>query len=123
MNLETLREGCLAYPRVTEDFPFDASTLAFRVNGKIFLLTNVDAIDLSFNAKCEPELAVELREKYAAVKPGYHMNKKHWNTVSVDGSIPEEELWSLVRHSYDRVVGGLSKKLQREIADEFGQDE
>lgn len=121
MNLETLREACLAYPRVTEDFPFDESVLAFRVNGKIFLLTNVDDIELSFNVKCEPARAIELRETYAAVKPGYHMSKKHWNTVTVDGSIPDDVLLDFVRHSFDRVVAGMTKRDQHAIAAELTQ--
>ena len=85
MNIEMLREYCLSKKAVTEDFPFGESTLVFRAKNKIFLLVALDADPLQFNAKCNPEKAVELREEYEAVKPGYHMNKKHWNTVVVQG--------------------------------------
>ena len=88
MHIETFREYCLSLHGTTEDFPFGKETLVFKVGGKIFALTHVDPFE-SVNLKCDPEKAVELRERYPAVQPGYHMNKKHWNTVIMDGSIPD----------------------------------
>ena len=89
-------------PKVTESFPFGDDTLVFKVNGKIFALANLDG-DLSVNLKCAPAFALELREKYTSVLPGYHMNKKHWNTVLMDGSIPDKEVFSWIDHSYNLV--------------------
>lgn len=109
MNLEKLRSICLSKKGVTEEFPFDESTLVFKVMGKIFALTNVDEFG-SINLKCEPEKAVELREQYDAVQPGWHMNKKHWNTVIVDGSVPDKLIREWVDHSYDLVAQALTKK-------------
>lgn len=84
MNIETLREYCLLKKGVSEGFPFGETTLVFKVMNKIFLLVSLDASPLQFNAKCDPDKAIELREQYDAIKPGYHMNKKHWNTVVID---------------------------------------
>lgn len=113
MNLESLRTYCLARPGTSEDFPFDESTLAFRVCGKIFLLADVESVPLHVNLKCDPERAVELRERYEAVEPGYHMNKRHWNTVTLDSTIPDREIRGMLDHSYELVVAGL-KKSERE---------
>jgi predicted DNA-binding protein (MmcQ/YjbR family) len=85
MNIEQIREYCLKKKGVTEEFPFDEETLVFKVMGKIFILASLDSIPLQFNLKCDPEKAIELREEYEAVQPGYHMNKRHWNTVIIDG--------------------------------------
>jgi predicted DNA-binding protein (MmcQ/YjbR family) len=109
MNIETLRRYCLAKPGVEEDFPFDESTLAFRVGGKIFLLTDIEAHPLEMNLKCDPDLAREWRSRYESVTPGYHMNKKHWNTVVADGSISASLMRDMIDHSYELVVAGLSK--------------
>lgn len=103
MNIEDLREYCIKKPDVTESFPFGDDTLVFKRKGKIFLLANLDG-DLSINIKCDPSLALELRERYPSVVPGYHMNKKHWNTVYVDGSIPDKEIFSWIDNSYDLVI-------------------
>jgi predicted DNA-binding protein (MmcQ/YjbR family) len=93
MHLEALRDFCLSLPLVTEDFPFDERTLAFRIGGKIFLLTDVEE-PWEFNAKCDPERAIELRELYPdAIRPGYHMNKKHWNTIRLDRQLEPELLF------------------------------
>src|SRR4051794_19435642 len=89
MNIETLREYCLLKKEASEGFPFGETTLVFKVLAKIFLLVSLDANPLQFNAKCNPSKAIELREQYDAVQPGYHMNKKHWNTVIIDGSISQ----------------------------------
>ena len=102
MNIEILREYCLSKPHATEGFPFGEDTLVFKVKGRIFALANLVG-DLSVNLKCDPVFALELREKYNAVTPGYHMNKKHWNTVNLDGSIPDKEILAWIDHSYDLV--------------------
>jgi predicted DNA-binding protein (MmcQ/YjbR family) len=103
MNIESLREYCISKLDVTESFPFDDETLVFKAGGKIFALVNLDG-DLSINLKCDPSGALELREKYPSVTPGYHMNKKHWNTVMLDGTIPDKEVFSWIDHSYNLVM-------------------
>lgn len=103
MNIEILREYCISKRNVSESFPFGDDTLVFKVAGKIFALANLEG-DLTINLKCDPSLALELRERYAAVTPGYHMNKKHWNTVYIDGSVPDKEVFSWIDHSYDLVL-------------------
>lgn len=106
MHVESLRELALSYEDVTEGFPFGESVLVFKVKGKIFLLLPLDEPVLQFNVKCDPEQAVLWREEYPdAVLPGYHMNKKHWNTVIVDGRVPEALLQRMIRHSYELVSG------------------
>jgi predicted DNA-binding protein (MmcQ/YjbR family) len=115
MNIETLREYCLSKKAVTEDFPFGETTLVFRVRNKIFLLVALDTAPLQFNAKCDPEKAMELREKYHAIKPGYHMNKKHWNTVIIDGSVSTRLLKEMIDDSYDLIVKSLPKNLREEL--------
>lgn len=104
MDIETLREYCIALPDVNESFPFDETTLVFKVRGKIFLLTDLED-QLAMNIKCDPERAVELREQYTCVKPGYHMNKKHWNTVIIDGSVSDQILKGWINDSYNLVRG------------------
>ena len=116
MNLESIRTYCLAKPgKVTEDFPFDEEVLVFRVYGKIFLLTSINDRPLALNLKSDPEQAIEWREQYESVRPGYHMNKKHWNTVTMDGSIPRHELLKMVDHSFDQVVRGLKKSDRKKL--------
>ena len=107
MNIEILREYCISKRNVTESFPFGDDTLVFKTQGRIFALVNLEG-ELSINLKCDPVLAIELRERYSSVVPGYHMNKKHWNTVYIDGSVPDKEVFSWIDHSYDLV---LKKKL------------
>ncbi|MCU0362348.1 MAG: MmcQ/YjbR family DNA-binding protein [Bacteroidales bacterium] len=102
MDIETLRDYCVAKKDVSESFPFGDDTLVFKVSGKIFALANLDG-DLSINLKCDPSLALELRERHPSVLPGYHMNKKHWNTVLADGSVPDMEILSWIDHSYELV--------------------
>jgi len=104
MNIEILREYCISKKGATESFPFGEDTLVFKVNEKIFALVNLDG-DLSINLKCDPVLAIELREKYSSVNSGYHMNKKHWNTVLINGSVPDKEIFLWIDHSYDLLVG------------------
>lgn len=109
MNIESLRDHCLTLPGTSESFPFDESTLVFKVMNKIYALVNLDG-DLSINLKCDPEKAVDLRELHAFIVPGYHMNKKHWNTVNIDEAVPDVLIRELISHSYDLVVKGLSRK-------------
>ncbi|MGB8490782.1 MAG: MmcQ/YjbR family DNA-binding protein [Bacteroidales bacterium] len=104
MDIESLREYCISKKDATESFPFGEETLVFKVAGKIFALVNLGG-DLSVNLKCDPEKALELRERYGAVTPGYHMNKKYWNTVLLDGSVPDREVFSWIDHSYDLIAG------------------
>ena len=109
MNAEQLRTYCLAKKSVEEDQPFGPNTLIFKLGGKMFLLVALDAVPLQFNAKCDPDTALELREQYDCVQPGYHMSKKHWNTVLIDGSIPDKLLRQWIDESYHLVVSGLTK--------------
>ena len=114
MNIEDFREYCIGKPGVTEEFPFGPETLVFKVMGKLFALTDVDLFE-SVNLKCDPEKAIELREKYPSVKPGYHMNKKHWNTVMMDGTVSDTMVYEWIDHSYQLVVDGLPKKIKEEL--------
>jgi len=113
MDIETLREYCLQKKFSEETFPFGESTLVFKVKGKMFLLASLDASPLQFNVKCDPEKIEDLREQYEDVLPGYHMNKKHWNTVVVTGSIPEKLLREMIDESYKLVVKSLPQKDRR----------
>jgi predicted DNA-binding protein (MmcQ/YjbR family) len=114
MNIESVREYCIAMKGVSESFPFDESTLVFKVMGKIFVLLSLEG-DSTINVKCDPELAIQQREQYEAVKPGYHMNKKHWNTIDLNGVFPNGFIQGCINHSYDLVVKSLTKKLQNEL--------
>jgi predicted DNA-binding protein (MmcQ/YjbR family) len=105
MNIESLREYCLSKPGAEETLPFGPDTLVFKVNGKIFLLAGMDDEPLSFNVKCDPDKAIELREQFSCVLPGYHMNKKHWNTIRVDGSVSSKQLKEWIDDSYVLVKG------------------
>jgi predicted DNA-binding protein (MmcQ/YjbR family) len=115
MDIELLRSYCLAKPGVEETLPFGPDILVFKVIGKLFLLCPLDTEGLQFNVKCNPDLAVELREQYPCVIPGYHMNKKHWNTVMVDGSIAVKKLKEWIDHSYTLVANSLPKKLKSQL--------
>ena len=104
MNIEELRDYVLQKPSVTEGFPFGEDTLVFKVKDKIFLLTGLESDPLQFNVKCDPDKAIELREEYpGSVLPGYHMNKKHWNTVIIDGVLSKKQLKEMVDNSYNLV--------------------
>ena len=106
MNIEQLREYCLSKPDTEETLPFGPDTLVFKVNTKVFLLTGLDSHPLQFNVKCDPDKAVELREEYPhCILPGYHMNKKHWNTIIVDGSVSNKQLQGFIDDSYNLVKG------------------
>jgi predicted DNA-binding protein (MmcQ/YjbR family) len=112
MNIEDLRSYCLQKAYVTEELPFGPDTLVFKVVTKLFLLTNLDHPDFRFNVKCDPELAIQLREQYSCVQPGYHMNKIHWNTISVDGSVNDKKLKEWIDNSYQLVFESLPKKVR-----------
>ena len=114
MNMEELREYCLRKAGAEESFPFGEQTLVFKVGGKIFLLASLTEGN-RFNAKCDPDRAVELRERYEEVQPGYHMNKRHWNTVRMDGGLKAKEIREMIDHSYEIVVDALPKKVREGI--------
>ncbi|MDR9414649.1 MAG: MmcQ/YjbR family DNA-binding protein [Gracilimonas sp.] len=109
MNIEDFYHYCLAFPGTKEDFPFDENTLVFKVCGKMFALTDVEDFS-SINLKCDPVRAIELRTRFEEVQPGYHMNKKHWNTISMKGSLSDELIKELIDHSYELVIQKLPKK-------------
>jgi len=109
-----MRDYCLAKPGVTEGLPFGEDTLVFKVGEKLFLLTSISQGD-QFNVKCDPELAIELREQHHEVQPGYHMNKKHWNTVHTDGNLTRRQICDMIDHSYDLVLNGLPKNIREQI--------
>ncbi len=114
MNIEELRSYCLAKKGVTESLPFGEDTLVFKVMDKIFALSNLEG-DFSVNLKCDPEKAIELREHYPSVQPGYHINKKHWNTIYIDGSIDDQLIREWIDHSYQLVVDSLSGQLKNQL--------
>ena len=122
ITLQQLRECCVRKAGVEETFPFGEDTLVFKVMGKMFALTDVSWTEPAVNLKCDPDWSLILREHYPAVKPGYHMNKRHWNTVYLDGSIPLEEIWEMIDHSYRLVVQGL-KRADRERLVSMAPDE
>lgn len=116
MNIEYFREYCLSKPGVEEGFPFGEDTLVLKVMGKMFALSSLKSTWFSCNLKCNPERALELREEYESINPGFHMNKKHWNTVSFETSdISESLMLELIDHSYELVVSSLTKKLKEEL--------
>jgi len=115
MYIEAFRNHCLRKPGVTEELPFDPHTLVYKVMGKMFALADIDTFE-RINLKCDPEKAQALRETYEAVTPGYHMNKQHWNTIAINGSIPDATLVQWIDHSYALVVKKLSKSDQERLA-------
>jgi predicted DNA-binding protein (MmcQ/YjbR family) len=114
VNIEDLREYCLSKKVVTESFPFDETTLVFKVMNKMFALTSLDS-ELMVAVKCDPELAISLREQYPAVTPAWHFNKKHWNGVKIDGSLDAALIKEWIDHSYDLVVSKLTRKEKEEL--------
>ncbi len=120
MELESFRDYCLSKKGASYDFPFDKTTMVFRVMGKIFAMTNIYYVPFSFNLKCDPDYALELREQYPEIQPGWHMNKKHWNTVDFEGSLDAGMLRRLIDHSYEQVVKSL-KKGEREALESFSR--
>ena len=117
MTFGALRDYCIALSGATEGFPFGDSALVFKVEGKMFALLATDARPPVISLKCDPLRAVELRERTEAVQPGYYLNKRHWNTITVDGSLTGEELRNLIDHSYDLVVAGLPAAARARLAD------
>ncbi len=118
MNIQQLYEFCLSKKGVTEHFPFDEDTLVFKVGGKMFALTslsNWENGNPSINLKCNPKVALELREKFEGINPGYHMSKVHWNTVTINEDVPDKKVIHLINHSYELVFSSLTKKIQAEI--------
>jgi len=114
MNIEQAREYCISKRGIEETFPFDDVTLVFKVKGKMFALLSLDK-GTSINLKCDPEKALQLREQYEDITPGWHMNKKHWNTVNYSSVLPDSLVRELIDHSYELVVSSLTKKLQKEL--------
>lgn len=117
MNIEEFRDYCLAKKGVTESFPFGEQTLVFKVMGKMFALAGLERIPAQVNLKCDPERSASLREQYDGLIYGaYHMNKLHWNTVEIDSNVPRDLILNLIDHSYDLVVGGLTRKLKDDLS-------
>ena len=114
MNVEEVRQICITKKGVTEGFPFDETTLVLKVGGKIFALISLDRVP-SVNLKCDPERAIDLRERFSDITPGYHMNKKHWNTVLLEGDLQDQLIADLIGHSYDLVLASLPGKVQQEV--------
>jgi predicted DNA-binding protein (MmcQ/YjbR family) len=110
-----LRDSCLAHAGAVEEFPFGPETSVFKVAGKIFALSALDRAPLAVSVKCEPELAEQLRNTYPAIRPGYHLNKRHWNTVTVDGDLPDQLVRDLIEDSYDLVVSALPRRVRDEL--------
>jgi predicted DNA-binding protein (MmcQ/YjbR family) len=115
MNADELRGWCLQQAGAFEDFPFGPEHSVFKVAGKMFALSALDREPLEVSVKCEPELAVELRNSYPAIRPGYHLNKRHWNTVTLDDSLPDQFVRDLIEDSYDLVVSALPKRVREEL--------
>ncbi|MDA9873529.1 MmcQ/YjbR family DNA-binding protein [Saprospiraceae bacterium] len=115
MNIECIREYCLSKKGTSETFPFDESTLVFKVLDKMFALTGLDRIPTQINLKCDPEYTLELRDQHSDITGGYHMNKKHWNTVMVEGDLKDQMILSLIDHSYDIVVSSFTMKKTKEL--------
>ena len=109
MNLETFREYCLSKSAAKESTPFGPDNVVFKVEGKMFAIAALEEVPSAVSLKCDPDLALELRDRYEQVRPGYHLNKRHWNTVVLDGAIPDHEIRQMVDHSYNLVVQGLPK--------------
>jgi predicted DNA-binding protein (MmcQ/YjbR family) len=115
MDIESLRNYCLSKPAAEETLPFGPDTLVYKVGGKIFLICSMNAEPLQFNVKCDPEKVIELRERYECVQPGYHMNKKHWNTIIVDGSVSNTMLKEWIDDSYELIVDSLPAKAKSQL--------
>lgn len=117
MNIEEVREFCLTLKNVTESFPFDEVTLVFKVENKMFLAVGLDNVDPHLAVKCDPELAIELREKYAAVEPAWHFNKKYWNAIYLERDIDDKAIVFWIKHSYQQVIAKLPRKIRLQYED------
>ena len=115
MDLAQFREYCLSKPRATEGTPFGPDVLVFKVSGKMFALAALEEVPTTVNLKCDPDLALELRDRYEQIQPGYHMNKKHWNTVEIESGIPDAEVREMIDHSYELVTQSLSKAERKKL--------
>jgi predicted DNA-binding protein (MmcQ/YjbR family) len=115
MDATALRACCLRHPGASEEFPFGPENSVFKVAGKMFALSALERTPLSVSVKCEPELAVGLRASYPAIRPGYHLNKRHWNTITLDGSLPDELVHDLIEDSYDLVVSALPRRTRERL--------
>jgi predicted DNA-binding protein (MmcQ/YjbR family) len=115
MDLAQFREYCLSKPRATEGTPFGPDVLVFKVAGKMFALAALDELPPTVNLKCDPDLALDLRDRYEEVRPGYHMNKRHWNTVEIEGGIPVVELQRMIDHSYKLVTNSLPRAERKKL--------
>ena len=115
MDAAELRRWCLAQSGAVEDFPFGPEHSVFKVGGKMFALSTLERTPLEVSAKCEPELALQLRDTYTAIRPGYHLNKRHWNTITLDGSLSDQFVRELIADSYDLVVSALPKRTREEL--------
>jgi predicted DNA-binding protein (MmcQ/YjbR family) len=120
MDAAELRRWCLAQAGAVEDFPFGPEHSVFKVGGKMFALSALDRAPLEVSVKCEPELAVQLRDGYDAIRPGYHLNKRHWNTITLDGSLSDQLVRDLVEDSYDLVVDALPRRTREQLASGAG---
>ena len=114
-DVEQLRNFALSLPETTEETPFGPEVAVYKVAGKMFGTLSPDDVPVPMNLKCDPERAIELRDRHEAILPGYHMNKKHWNTVTLDGSLRDDLVIELIRHSYDLVVGGHKKDVRERL--------
>ena len=114
MNIEVLRSYCLSKKATTEEFPFDEHTLVYKVMGKIYAITSLNREEIWVNLKCDPDKAILLRDEYDDIIPGYHMNKRHWNTVYTERGLDDKTIYDLIDHSYDLIIEGLPKKLRAE---------
>jgi predicted DNA-binding protein (MmcQ/YjbR family) len=115
VDADELRRSCLAHTGAVEEFPFGPEHSVFKVGGKVFAISALDRTPLEVSVKCEPDLAAQLRVTYAAIRPGYHLNKRHWNTVTLDGSLPDQLVRDLVEDSYDLVVSALPKRTRKQL--------
>ena len=120
MDATELREWCLQHEGAIEDFPFGPEHSVFKVGGKMFALSALDRMPLEVSVKCEPELAVELRASYGAIRPGYHLNKRHWNTITLDGSLADQLVRDLIEDSYDLVANALPKRKRETLPMDAG---
>ncbi|NIH79143.1 MmcQ/YjbR family DNA-binding protein [Amycolatopsis viridis] len=115
MTPAALKELCLSFPGAREEFPFDEASSVFKVAGKMFALSALKSRPLRISLKCDPDLAVQLRHDHEAITPGYHLNKRHWNTVVLDGSVPDDLVREMIEDSYDLVVAGLPRREQEKL--------
>ena len=114
-DLERIHHHLLSYPETTEEFPFGPEVAVYKVAGKMFALLSPDGVPVTMNLKCDPERAIQLREEHEAILPGYHMNKQHWNTIELNGSLRDDFVEELIRHSFELVLAGHIRKIRNQI--------